>query len=137
MVLGLLFMTGHASRLRCAVAARNLPALTGALQGRCLSPRHDRGTLPCMRQGWAPLLLHARGNDNACLAVMAPAWMLPSCRFDVSSWSLAFPLEALALGTLLYAAAIPGVLTNGAQQSQPAPAPPAATALGGGVALRA
>ncbi|KAL4449458.1 hypothetical protein ABPG77_007102 [Micractinium sp. CCAP 211/92] len=34
-------------------------------------------------------------------------------RFDVSSWSLAFPLEALALGTLLYAAAIPGVLTNG------------------------
>ena len=34
-------------------------------------------------------------------------------KFEVSSWSLAFPLEALALATLLYAAAIPGTLTNG------------------------
>lgn len=34
-------------------------------------------------------------------------------RFDVSSWALAFPLEALAVATLMYAAAVPGVLTNG------------------------
>jgi tellurite resistance protein len=34
-------------------------------------------------------------------------------KFEVSSWSLAFPLEALALSTLMYAAAIPGNLTNG------------------------
>jgi hypothetical protein len=34
-------------------------------------------------------------------------------RYDTPSWALAFPLEALALATLLYAAAIPGTLTNG------------------------
>lgn len=156
MVLGLLFMTGHASRLRCAAAPCNPPALPWhpALLRRRLSPRHDHGMQPCMHQGCARLLLHMRGNHNACLAAMAPASMppppptphphphtlthtpqtphTPPCRFDVSSWSLAFPLEALALGTLLYAAAIPGVLTNGAQESQPAPACTAATALGGG-----
>lgn len=34
-------------------------------------------------------------------------------KFDLPSWSLAFPLEALALATLVYAAAISGTLTNG------------------------
>ena len=34
-------------------------------------------------------------------------------RFDASSWALAFPLEALAIATLLYAAAVPGSLTTG------------------------
>ena len=34
-------------------------------------------------------------------------------KFEVSSWTLAFPLEALAIATLMYAAAIPGTLTNG------------------------
>eukprot|EP00887_Chlorella_sp_A99_P002932 scaffold24.g2932.t1 len=34
-------------------------------------------------------------------------------RFDVASWALAFPLEALAIATLLYAAAIPGSMTMG------------------------
>jgi len=34
-------------------------------------------------------------------------------RFDVSSWALAFPLDALAVATLMYAAGVPGLLTNG------------------------
>ena len=34
-------------------------------------------------------------------------------KFDMPSWALAFPLEALAVATLMYAAAVPGILTNG------------------------
>lgn len=34
-------------------------------------------------------------------------------RFDMSSWALAFPLEALAIATQWYAAAVPGRLTTG------------------------
>lgn len=36
-------------------------------------------------------------------------------KFDMASWSLAFPLEALAIATLMYAAAVPGQLTSGAR----------------------
>ncbi len=34
-------------------------------------------------------------------------------KFDMSSWALAFPLEALALATCLYSAAVPGDLPRG------------------------
>ncbi|PSC71350.1 C4-dicarboxylate ABC transporter [Micractinium conductrix] len=34
-------------------------------------------------------------------------------KFDMSSWALGFPLDALAIATLMYAGAVPGILTNG------------------------